>query len=135
TVAGNTFDGSDVGVSLGVNHFIGDGSITGNTFIGNRAAGILVDADRSPSTSTIDIRGNTFRSNGRQSGGKVDLAGRAVNDGVHINAPAGSAITLTGNHTFDNADYGIEAQPGTVIDGGGNTSSGDPNGCLGVACP
>jgi hypothetical protein len=43
-------------------------------------------------------------------------------------------ITVTGNGTRNNFRYGINAEPGLVVDGGGNTSSGDPEGCRGVVC-
>ena len=63
-----------------------------------------------------------------------DINGSLVNDGLHITVPLGTDITVANNQTSNNADYGIEAQSGTVIDGGGNVSSNDPSGCLGVAC-
>jgi hypothetical protein len=156
-VAGNTFRGAAAGVVLdetitGVsitgNRFIGNrlgvdatdpgwpsGTIAGNTFGRNGAAGILIDATRAPASGqSLEISDNLLVSNGFRSGGLLDRAGRSVDDGIHLAVPVGSAITLAGNRTRHNADRGIEAQPGTVIDGGGNTSAGEPGGCLGVAC-
>jgi hypothetical protein len=64
----------------------------------------------------------------------LDINGSLVNDGLHITAPPNTDIAVADNQTSNNADYGIEAVPGTVIDGGGNVSSNDPSGCLGVTC-
>jgi hypothetical protein len=76
------------------------------------------------------VSGNTFANNGHRPGGRTDLLGNPLDDGLHITS--GGGITVAGNRTSGNADYGIEA-PG-AIDGGGNTSTGDPSGCLGVTC-
>lgn len=77
---------------------------------------------------------NTFTGDGFHSGGLTDSAGHPVMDGLHVNVQAGSDIVISGNHTRHNAAYGIRAEPGTVVDGGGNTSVGNPDGCLGVTC-
>jgi parallel beta-helix repeat protein len=53
-------------------------------------------------------------------------------DGIHVDDPG---TTIADNRANDNADYGIQAVPG-VIDGGGNTASGNGNPlqCLNVVC-
>ena len=53
-------------------------------------------------------------------------------DGIHVED---SGTLIANNTANDNADYGIQAVPG-VIDGGGNTASGNGNPlqCIGVVC-
>ncbi|MGB3442607.1 MAG: right-handed parallel beta-helix repeat-containing protein [Actinophytocola sp.] len=133
TVTGNIFQGSLIGVRPKLPYAFAATVIGHNTFLDAGAAGVLLDGGGG-GTGPLDIRGNTVIGSGHQSGGMTDGAGNTVNDGIHINAPSGSNITITGNHTANSEDFGIEATPGTVIDGGGNTSTGDPNGCLGVTC-
>jgi hypothetical protein len=82
----------------------------------------------------MGIQSNEFTGNGFHPAGITDRNGRPVADGLHVSAAAGSAIFIADNHTRRNASYGIFAEPGTVFDGGSNTSAGDPNGCLGVVC-
>jgi hypothetical protein len=137
TVSRNVFVENVIGVQAGNRFgFYPGGTIAENTFLTNGAAGVLVESNGqvSPAGAALDIRDNLFIANGHQSGGLLDGVGQAVNDGLHVNTAPGAAVIVTANHTTGNADYGIEAQPGTVIDGGGNTSQGDPNGCLGVVC-
>ena len=106
-----------------------------NTFVDNGAAGILLNVGiRTDSAPIADIAGNTFRANGFDADGLTDSEGNLVNDGLHVEGTTARSVTITDNRTFDNADCGIEATPGTVEDGGGNRSSGDPRGCLGVGC-
>jgi hypothetical protein len=111
--------------------------IRGNTFDRAAAAGAFIQTPASTVTGMV-ISGNTFSNNGH--GGypplqpSRDINGSLVNDGLHITAAPGTDITVADNQTSNNADYGIEAVPGTVIDGGGNVSSNDPRGCLGVTC-
>jgi hypothetical protein len=38
------------------------------------------------------------------------------------------------NATKNSGAFGSYAVPGTVTDGGGNTSVANPSGCLGVTC-
>lgn len=111
--------------------------ISGNTFDGAAAAGVFIQAPAITGNGGIVISGNRFSNNGYGASTdrpSRDSNGSLVNDGLHITAPSGSNITVINNHMSNNADYGIEAVPGTVIDGGGNVSSNDPHGCLGVAC-
>lgn len=135
-IVGNTFSRNQVGVLARV-QLVGelDGTvITGNTFVGNGAAGALVDVTGVLGAPTVTIERNLFFRNGFDNGGRTDRQGRPVADGLHISVPAGSGIVVANNETRGNARYGIFADPGTVADGGGNTSTGDPLGCLGVAC-
>lgn len=134
SVTGNTFQGSLIGVRPKLPHAFAATVIGHNIFLGAGAASVLLD-DAGGGTGPVDITGNTVIGSGHQSGGMTDGAGNAVDDGIHVNAPpSGANVTITGNHTGTSADHGIEAVPGTVVDGGGNTSTGDPNGCLGVTC-
>ncbi|MFD4637862.1 right-handed parallel beta-helix repeat-containing protein [Lentzea sp. NPDC058436] len=139
TVESNVFRDNTIGLNMGNDHQLPyeafhDLVVTGNTFVNNSAAGLYFDPVGGGPGPHLLISGNTFTSNGHRSAGKVDRAGRAVNDGMHINVAPGSNIELRGNRTSNNADHGIEAQPGTVVDAGGNTSAGDPAGCSGVVC-
>jgi len=132
----NRFTGNQIGVDAS-DVFVGmeDGiTVSGNTFTDNAVAGILLDSPAAHSPYWVRIERNVLKSNGKSSGGRVDSAGRPVDDGIHVNVPANSPVEITGNITRANADYGIEAVPGSVTDGGGNVSHGDPSGCLGVFC-
>ncbi|WP_344648698.1 right-handed parallel beta-helix repeat-containing protein [Cryptosporangium japonicum] len=55
-------------------------------------------------------------------------------DGIHVEAPAGSPIVLSGNHTSGSRGYGIWISPGGAQDGGGNVSQNDATPCLNIAC-
>jgi nitrous oxidase accessory protein NosD len=61
-----------------------------------------------------------------------NLATNAYDDGIHVDAPG---TLIRKNVANDNGDFGIEAVEG-VIDGGGNTASGNGNPlqCLNVFC-
>jgi nitrous oxidase accessory protein NosD len=134
TISDNVFRNDTVGVyGPGALFDIQNTSITGNAFVRDGAAGVLIDTTGT-GTKPVVISGNTFTRDGFHSGGLTDHAGHPVTDGLHVNSAPGSDIVITGNHTRSNAAYGIYAQPGTVVDGGGNTSVGNPDGCLGVAC-
>ena len=136
TVKGNVFDGGAVGLTIDTSILdkLSNISISHNVFTDNAAAGILLHSRINSITHSIAISDNVFASNGKASNGRVDSHGVPVDDGLHIDVPAASLVTVSDNVTLDNADHGIEAQPGTVIDGGGNISVGDPAGCLGVVC-
>src|SRR5207248_1831724 len=125
-----------IGVLGSTQHLLNlDGlSISNNTFSDNAVAGILLDAGGTVDQTLVTVAGNTFTSNGKRSGNTVDSAGHRVNDGLHVTVPLGSRVEIRDNVTRDNANYGIEAVPGSVVDGGGNRSTGDPAGCLGVRC-
>jgi nitrous oxidase accessory protein NosD len=133
----NAFTGNGVGTLVTVQLVaeIDRTVITGNRFTRNGAAGVLLDITQGIlGTPTVSISANRFSHNGANPQGRTDSLGLPVADGAHIVAPAGSPITVADNVTRRNARYGIFAQPGTVIDGGGNRSTGDPLGCLGVVC-
>lgn len=126
-VIGNTFSG---GASSGLHVMAGGGVVSGNTFTGNRGNGVLVRpaSDEAP-VGPLEISGNRFEGNGI---GRDEWTGL---DGIRVESAApGSVIRVTGNQTRYNARYGINAEPGLVVDGGGNRSSGDPLGCRGVVC-
>ena len=135
-ITGNTFTDDTFGVQVledDLGFFAGT-RITGNNFTDDDAAGIDIEANTSTTSANVTISKNTFTSDGHRPGGAVDPHGHPVEDGVHIDVPAASDLLISDNNTRDDAAYGIYAQPGTVQDGGGNTSRGDPRGCLGVQC-
>lgn len=134
TISDNVFRNDRIGVqSVAPVAAISTTKITGNRFVDDGVAGILLDT---PGTSKnpLMISGNRFVHDGFTPLFPNDSAGNPVQDGLHINASPGSDIVISDNRTRDNASYGIRAIPGTVVDGGGNTSVGNPNGCLGVTC-
>jgi nitrous oxidase accessory protein NosD len=113
-VTGNTFAHNRVGLRTGP--VITDATIAGNAFLANTATGLAMT--QGPATGTV--RANAFIGNG---------------DGLSIAVVSGSDILVADNHSRANAGYGIVvADPGTVRDGGGNTSVRDPSGCVGVVC-
>jgi hypothetical protein len=109
-----------------------------NVFRHNRVAGVyLSQRPGLAAESQMTFDDNVFRHNGHANGGLLDSAGRPVDDGLHLDGlvgPGPDGVVISRNRTRDNADYGIEVAPGPVHDGGGNTSVGDPSGCLGVTC-
>jgi hypothetical protein len=144
-VMDNTFQGTGrAGLGIAVPSGGGPSNatiVTGNRFIGNAMAGLFVavDTNAPPPTSqsaTMTIADNMFDSNGFRSNGVKDINGSLIDDGLHVGIASGLSLNVVvrNNHASNDADRGIEAQPATVIDGGGNTSTGDPNGCLGVVC-
>lgn len=134
----NTFRDNNIGLNLaGAQLPLGalDGlRVTGNTFINNGVAGVFLETRAEGPSGHLIFSGNTFTSNGHRSNGTRDGAGRPVDDGLHINTQPGANVEIRDTTTRNNADHGIEAVPGTVVDAGGNTSTGDPAGCLGVVC-
>ncbi|MET9633787.1 PKD domain-containing protein, partial [Lentzea sp. NPDC006480] len=109
-------------------------TITGNEFLNNRAAGVLVDVDASSPVAGYFFGQNHFTSNGHQSDGLKDGGGSPVNDGLHLRIVGDGQAEIRENITANNAEYGIEATAAGVVDGGGNRSTNDPAGCLGVRC-
>ncbi|MBM7774696.1 hypothetical protein JOD54_004900 [Actinokineospora baliensis] len=134
-IAYNTFESNGVGIRVVDNSTapLRGTSIRGNTFTGNTTAGIWATL-QAASTDLVTIEANTLTGNGHSPNGTVDTQGSLVNDGIHIDAAAGNNLRLTRNTTRDNADHGIEATPGSVVDGGGNTTANNPAGCRGVLC-
>lgn len=127
---GNHFSGSVIGLRIQLP--FEPVLIRSNTFGNNGAAGLyIVNTSIPPGAVLVDH--NTFNRNGNASGGAVDSTGRPINDGLHVDLQWGQGVTISRNRTSHNADFGIEA-PNTVVDGGGNTSTGDPSGCAGVVC-
>ncbi len=137
-ITGNTFRGSRIGVhvrptSLGQ---VGGTTVTGNRFSRNGAAGMFLEARDLLPGATVTIARNVFDRNGRSSGGLTDSAGRAVDDGLHVDVPAGATIVISGNLATRNADLGIEAPNGATDAGVPNHArrNGNPAQCLGVVC-
>lgn len=145
-LTGNTFSGGSwccIGHTVSAVTILGEPNmeivgveISRNTIGDADAAGVFIQTSASTVTDMV-ISGNTFSNNGHRNSFNLplqDINGSLVDDGLHITVPLATDITVANNQTSNNADYGIEAQPGTVIDGGGNVSSNDPSGCLGVTC-
>jgi Periplasmic copper-binding protein (NosD) len=133
----NTFRSNGIGLRIRTQGllFLDGVAVSANRFVGNRAAGALIDArDVLGLPVTAAVRGNRFTGNGHAPGGLTDHLGNPVADGLHIAVPAGGTLLIGSNRTVANGSYGIFAVPGTVVDAGGNTSAGNPLGCLGVAC-
>jgi hypothetical protein len=139
-ISGNTFSGDTVGITI-VSPYKLTFTITGNTFKDDTGAGVLIEGNNDV-TMNSSISGNTFIGNGQSPPAEHDDAGEAVADGLHIDiaddttSGLGTAptITVANNVTEGNAAYGIWASTGMVIDGGGNTTTGNPDGCFGVDC-
>ncbi|SDY98757.1 PKD repeat-containing protein [Amycolatopsis xylanica] len=147
----NTFDGSRV-LMMSWKHFTISGNVfrdadnraleitdsawgklSGNHFLGAKASGVIVNFGwvGAPGT-TVEISDNEFAGNGFGTGdetyGHDGLTVVDIKDNQVI-------VVVKGNHTKNNARFGINVNPGTaVVDGGGNTTSGDPQGCRGVVC-
>jgi hypothetical protein len=132
----NLFLDNELGVQVTVNILreVDGLTVSDNAFLNNGAAGLLMDASVADQPVTITVSDNLFLRNGFQPNGRTDHAGRPVADGAHFATAAGSTIEVTDNLAIHNAAFGIFAEPGTVVDGGGNKSVGDPLGCLGVVC-
>jgi hypothetical protein len=134
-IESNVFVDNDLGVHGQVIPLAMAGLVVrNNVFWNNRIAGLYLTPRSAGASGPMTFAGNMFVNNGHTSGGAVDSGGRAVNDGLHLDGITGDAVVIRDNLTVGNADYGIEVAPGPVTDGGGNTSVGDPSGCLGVAC-
>jgi hypothetical protein len=135
-VVGNTFVGNGIGL---VAQILAQPSfpavvVSGNSFVNNDAAGVLLESVLVSVPVVANINTNRFIANGFRPAGREDRLGRPVADGLHIAVTEVADVTVADNATRNNASYGIFADPGTVHDGGGNTSVGNPNGCLGVTC-
>lgn len=109
---------------------IDGGSFRLNKFTGGQAVGLTVDVN---TPSRLTFEGNAFTGNGHVSE-LTDKSGNLVKDGLHVHVGAGSTVLIKANRAEGNAQYGIWAQPGIATDGGPNTSTNDPLGCLGVKC-
>ncbi|OLF10370.1 hypothetical protein BU204_31700 [Actinophytocola xanthii] len=130
-IANNTFENSldsTLNVQEGTR-----GRITENDFVRSDGCGILVQSGGVTPIGDLEISGNTFDANGF--GSETDCR-----DGLRlVDVGPEDRIRVQGNVSSNNAEYGINAEPdsvedGMVVDGGGNTSSGDPLGCRGIVC-
>jgi nitrous oxidase accessory protein NosD len=132
----NMFEGNQVGTRVRTRQTdeLAGTVISGNTFRHNGAAGVLFDALMPGCTACPQITSNRFVDNGFSPAGLTDHYGNPVADGLHVAVDAGTPVLVKNNVTRHNASYGIFAPPGSVLDGGGNTSAGNPQGCVGVTC-
>ncbi len=131
-ISGNHFFGTDVGIRILADSNYRFFSIRGNDFHDAGSAAVLLDTKPHSEEGVAIISDNTIEGSGT-SGTELDSDGHRIDDGIHINNPA-SPVEIARNTITDSADHAIEAY-GNITDGGGNTSSGSPQGCLGVACP
>jgi nitrous oxidase accessory protein NosD len=120
-----------------------DNVLQRNSLSGGKGPAIFVTSLDSPHTSDRNVVANNVANSKLDSGILVNnnatatrLEHNAANgngdDGIHVEA---AGTTITRNIADDNVDLGIEAAPG-VIDGGGNSASGNgnPAQCLHVLC-
>jgi hypothetical protein len=128
TVSGAESGGAEVGNGIGV--YGGSGSsIEKNTISDADLSGIFVGealyGGGGHSVGTT-VRGNLVTRSG------FDPYADDNDDGIHVDDPG---TVIANNRANDNFDYGIQGVPG-VIDGGGNTASGNGNPlqCLNVVC-
>lgn len=134
----NSFFNDRIGLRIDVGQTLGwlDGvRLSGNQFMDNKVAGALIEATGTVGLpASAAVQRNGFFDNGHASGGFTDHLGIPVADGLHIAIPAGANVVVATNKGISNFDRAIFAIPGTVVDGGGNTSFADPGGCVGVTC-
>jgi parallel beta-helix repeat protein len=130
-VTGSTGDGGIL--EAGTLTVIEDNTVSESTQLGISIAGNNNRAGRNRVTGNgtdgITVAGGTG------SAGTVlerNVASGNGDDGIDVNS---SSATITRNTADDNADLGIEAEPG-VTDGGGNRArgNGNPVQCLNVSC-
>lgn len=120
-----------------------DNVLQRNSLSGGKGPGIFVTSLESLRTSDRNVVVYNVVDSGLGSGILVNnsanatllehnTANRNGDDGIHVDA---AGTTVTRNAANDNLDLGIEAVPG-VIDGGGNTASGNgnPAQCVNVVC-
>jgi PKD repeat protein len=112
--------------------------VIGNKFIDSGSCGLLVTPFDGPGGHPIGplrISGNEFTSNGFGSD-----TGDDCRDGLRVEGMLpGDDVWISGNHARGNAGRGFNVDPdavaaGIVVDGGGNTSAGDGDECLGITC-
>lgn len=133
----NAFQGNGIGVLATAPRMdmLAGTAVALNRFDGNATAGVLIKAASNGNAHQwLMVTGNRLSLNGLSPDGRTGSTGQLVNDGVHLDVPAAAAVTVAGNTTLANGDHGIQVAPGTVSDGGGNSSTGDPAGCSGVVC-
>ncbi|MEN3356256.1 MAG: hypothetical protein V7637_238 [Mycobacteriales bacterium] len=134
-VIDNNIVGGGFGIRIGLGSS-GGNLVSGNWLRANGIAGLLVTGQPGHG-SGLRITHNLAHANGYHPGGARDAAGRPIDDGIHIGLPPGDTaggVVVDHNRTSDNADRGIDAEPGSVHDGGGNFSERDGAGCVGVRC-
>ncbi|MDX3657555.1 right-handed parallel beta-helix repeat-containing protein [Streptomyces sp. ID05-26A] len=95
------------------------GVISGNVFANSRTNGLLVRPQQTLNGPLL-IEHNKFVYN--------------RGDGLRIDVPIPLDITVRDNVSENNGQHGMWATPGTVIDGGGNTSFNDKLGCYTISC-
>jgi hypothetical protein len=135
-VAFNTFKNNRIGLKMRGTPlaFLNGISVSDNTFTNNDAVGAWIESrDAVGLPVSLAVQDNKFTGNGHTPGGLVDGTGQPIADGLHIDVPAGATFLVGYNATKNNGAFGIYAVAG-ITDAGGNTSVGNPSGCLGVTC-
>ncbi|MGA8046498.1 MAG: right-handed parallel beta-helix repeat-containing protein [Dermatophilaceae bacterium] len=84
----------------------------------------------------IAVEGEVLDAAGDPIGGNLVEGNSAtgnLGDGISVN---GGGHTVTANTAYNNGAWGIAAEVGTTVDGGGNLASGnaEPGQCIGVVC-
>jgi large repetitive protein len=131
-VEDNTVRGGPIGVVLGAGNLIKHNDVAETETWGLVVRGGSGNSIEQNTVSETDDSGIFVGEGSAGTSVRRNLATRAGDDGIHVE-DAGTLIA--DNAANDNADYGIQAVPG-VIDGGGNTASGNGNPlqCLNVVC-
>lgn len=125
-ISGNTFKNNVIGAEISETEGIQGDTFSSNTFSGNKDSGLYID---STLANVGTITSNTVTSNGLAPDGQVDATGHPLIDGIDIDQPASGGVSVKGNHTKKDGGFGIWIQEGSVTNGGGNTSTNDPDGC------
>jgi hypothetical protein len=123
-ISGNTI--IDVGLRLGLDPAAppapGGPAVTRNRVTGSS---IVITAQSAAPMTAMAVTDNTV------DGAPGDNF-YSPGNGIHIDVPPAAGILVARNHTRNCQNFGIWAAPGSVRDGGGNTSAGAP--CAGVVC-
>ncbi|MBP2329532.1 PKD repeat protein [Kibdelosporangium banguiense] len=111
-----------------------DSQLVRNKFINNNWTGLdihILDTDG----KSIVISDNVFTGNGHRWQGSPVGPGNGFDLLRDADADPIADVIVSNNHASDNAQYGIIVYPGSnVINGGRNTTSGDPLECKGIEC-
>ena len=144
-VEDNTVGGGAIGVGFGSDNLIEHNDVSDTEWYGITVGGGSDNAIEQNTVSATEFSGilvGPFSGTGHSVGTTVEGnlvtragfggAGNQRSDGIQVDDPGTVVADNTAN---DNADYGIQAVP-EVIDGGGNTASGNGNPlqCLNVVC-
>jgi parallel beta-helix repeat protein len=136
-IEGNQITRNGIGVQIGTigwfTEYPADGVfVIGNAVASNAGSGIVIDQTLVTGFAHR-IDGNRVFRNGHAPAGRVDSLGNALDDGIHVVAPAGAA-DLADNKAIRNADYGIYVAVAADLGGNSGIANGNPAQCFGVVC-